>query len=448
MIYVFTGPSLSAEEGRRELDAVFLPPAAQGDLYRAALERPEAIGLIDGYFDSVPAVWHKEILWAMAEGIHVFGGASMGALRAAELAPFGMEGVGTLFEAFHRGELEDDDEVAVLHASQEEGFRCLSEAMVNIRATLKHAEHEGVIGTRVRKALERLAKGLYYPERGYPALLALAEREGLPSDVLRRLRGWLPRGRVDQKRADALALLRRMREHRASSPGPKRVSYTLARTDAWEEACRSAGRLPGQGTAQESLPLEALLEELQVSGIFPHVQPGALARALALEEAQRQGHTVDEEGMQEACEAFRREWGLRTPAQFAQWAREQRLEAPERFFQEEAQVRRVEVLLAPDMVRCLPDYLRSRGLYGALVKRLSHKAEVLSQAGLERPELEAAGLTEEELWHWYFTERLGIPPPPHVERHARAMGFAHVDALRRAVLRERCFLQLAAPSPA
>jgi hypothetical protein len=238
MIYVFAGPTLSAAEGRKELDAVFLPPAAQGDVYRAARDHPEAIGLIDGYFERLPSVWHKELLWAMSEGIHVYGSASMGALRAAELAPFGMRGVGATFEAFLQGDLEDDDEVAVVHAPEEAGFRPLSEAMVNIRATLTAAERARVIRPATRGALERLAKGLYYPERGYPALLSLAAREGGPAPELERLRAWLPQGRVNQKREDALAMLRTMREELARHPGPKRVAWWFSRTDAWEEACR------------------------------------------------------------------------------------------------------------------------------------------------------------------------------------------------------------------
>ncbi|PTL75911.1 TfuA-like protein [Vitiosangium sp. GDMCC 1.1324] len=238
MIYIFTGPTLSAEEGRAELDAVFLPPATQGDVYRAALERPEAIGLIDGYFERVPAVWHKELLWAMAEGIHVYGSASMGALRAAELAPFGMRGVGAIFESFLHGDLEDDDEVTLVHAPEEAGFRPLSEAMVDIRATLASAERTGVLRTATRVALERIAKALYYPERSYPTLLAQAAREGVPAIELERFRAWLPRGRVNQKHEDALAMLRTLREELAAQPGPKQVSYFLSRTDAWEEACR------------------------------------------------------------------------------------------------------------------------------------------------------------------------------------------------------------------
>ena len=114
-VYVFTGPTISASEANRELDAIYLPPAAEGDVCLVTLQRPHAIGIIDGYFQSVPTVRHKEILWAMSRGIHVFGSASIGALRAAELAAFGMEGVGTIFELYRDGVLEDDDEVAIAH---------------------------------------------------------------------------------------------------------------------------------------------------------------------------------------------------------------------------------------------------------------------------------------------------------------------------------------------
>ena len=79
-VYVFTGPTISQAEASRELEAVYLPPAAEGDVYRVTLKRPQAIGIIDGYFQSIPTVRHKEILWAMSRGIHVFGSASIGAL--------------------------------------------------------------------------------------------------------------------------------------------------------------------------------------------------------------------------------------------------------------------------------------------------------------------------------------------------------------------------------
>src|SRR5215831_4586114 len=97
-IHVFVGPTLAGVARKGSEDFVFHGPVAKGDVYRLVSARPLAIAIIDGYFERVPAVWHKEILWALSEGIHVFGAASMGALRAAELAPFGMVGVGRIFQ--------------------------------------------------------------------------------------------------------------------------------------------------------------------------------------------------------------------------------------------------------------------------------------------------------------------------------------------------------------
>src|SRR5690348_7830328 len=106
---VFVGPTLSRHPVLASKAFAWRPPATEGDVYRAAMKRPEAIALIDGQFENVPSVWHKEILWALSQGIAVFGAASMGALRAAELDRFGMIGVGAVYEAFRDGRLGDDD---------------------------------------------------------------------------------------------------------------------------------------------------------------------------------------------------------------------------------------------------------------------------------------------------------------------------------------------------
>ena len=127
---LFIGPSLPECDPAESPGFERRPPVAQGDVYRATLEKPRAIGIVDGYFHGVPAVWHKEILWAMTQGIHVFGAASMGALRAAELHPFGMRGVGRIFEAYRNGTLTDDDEVALTHGPEDLGYPGLSEPMV------------------------------------------------------------------------------------------------------------------------------------------------------------------------------------------------------------------------------------------------------------------------------------------------------------------------------
>src|SRR5271170_4192722 len=193
-MFVFVGPTLPAGEIARTGDFVCLPPVAQGDLYRAARRRPRAIGIIDGYFSGAPSVWHKEILWAISQGIPVFGSASMGALRAAELHRFGMRGVGRIFEAFRDGALEDDDEVAIVHGPAELGYLQASEAMVNIRETLARAEVEGVLAAPSRRALEAFGKSLFFTQRNWEALLLGAAKLGFAEFELAALSDFLPLG--------------------------------------------------------------------------------------------------------------------------------------------------------------------------------------------------------------------------------------------------------------
>ena len=240
-IYVFIGPSITQDDARQELDAIYLPPVSEGDITRlASTENPQAIGIIDGYFENVPSVWHKEILFAMKRGIHVFGASSMGALRAAELHQFGMEGVGAIFEAYRDGLIEDDDEVAVTHGPAELGYPALSEAMVNIRRTLSDALSDSVIGQASYERLEELAKALPYKDRSYANLMDLAREYGLDRHELDAFSFWLPNGRADQKQEDAVQLLRTLRLRIKGEVAPKSVRYHFEHTTLWEQALRNA----------------------------------------------------------------------------------------------------------------------------------------------------------------------------------------------------------------
>lgn len=231
-VIVFLGPTLPLSAARQVLAADYRPPVAQGDVLRALEDRPAAIAIIDGYFGNVPAVWHKEILFAMSMGIPVLGAASMGALRAAELHTFGMEGVGSVFQAYADGRLEDDDEVAVTHGPAELGYPCLSEAMVNIRRTLSDAHAAGILSIPVRRRLEEIAKDLCYRDRNYGRILR--EAEEVDPFELSAFREWLPIGRADQKRDDALALLKQVRERQASGTLCVRPLYAFEHTAMWE----------------------------------------------------------------------------------------------------------------------------------------------------------------------------------------------------------------------
>jgi hypothetical protein len=238
---IFAGPSMppSARPDIARLE--WRPPVRQGDLYLAALDLaaldgPALIGVIDGYFERVPTVWHKEILWAMAKGIHVYGAASIGALRAAELADFGMKGIGHVYRQFRAGRLTDDEEVAVLHAPAELDYAQVTEAIVNVRATIDVARHFGVIEPALADALGQIAKNMFYKERTYDAILKTATEHAHAPEALRRFATWLPGGQVDQKRIDAGEMLDTIATHLAGGIAPLEVSYQFAHTFAWEEA--------------------------------------------------------------------------------------------------------------------------------------------------------------------------------------------------------------------
>jgi hypothetical protein len=231
---IFAGPSLPPSLRPSDPALIWKPPVRQGELYHAALTRPAIIGIVDGYFEVTPTVWHKEILWAMTQGIHVYGGASIGALRAVELAPFGMKGIGQIYEAFRDGTLEDDDEVAVSHGPEELGYPPLTEAMVNIRATLAAAVQQGILDPSVAAKVTDIAKDFFYKERIYPAILQAAARKGLPEGALKDLEAWLPIGKIEHKTRDAEALASDVLIHLTAGVTPLRVTYDFAHTAAWE----------------------------------------------------------------------------------------------------------------------------------------------------------------------------------------------------------------------
>lgn len=447
--FVFLGPSLPVAEARAEFDAVYLPPVAQGDVYRVASRGAQAIGIVDGYFQRVPAVWHKEILWAISRGVHVFGSASMGALRAAELAPFGMEGVGTIFEAFRDGVLKDDDEVAVTHSTAESGYAALSEAMVNIRATLAAAESERALSPSTRAELERIAKDLYYPDRSYPLVLRRAVEQGQPAAELDAFRAWLPVGRVDQKRADAIAMLRQMRLHLAEGSPPKQAPFRLEPTLQWQRAIRSADLAPmGPADGVEAVRLDALLDELGLLGeAYPQAYRETLLGELALREAEQGGSEAVAADLERMRTRFCRERGLSEQDGLQRWLQENQL-TRERFevlLREEVLRSRVAERLEVTTVGRLPDHLRLVGVYGELRARAEQKRRSLEAQGLQHSGLAELGLTEEDLLQWHFA-RLHRPVPIDIDDYARAHGFGSAATFLRALLREYCYSRVQEPA--
>lgn len=212
-IVIFRGPSISLKEAQNHLrQATYLPPAMQGDMYRAYQSyKPKAIGLIDGNFERIPSPWHKEILYLMSQDVKIFGAASMGALRAAELDDFGMIGVGKIYNDYTNNIIEDDDDVAILHSPKELDYQPLSDAMVDIRQTLLKASNEKIISDVLKSKLEIFYKSLFYKDRFYKS--GTEHFKNTYKEEICDFESWLTFNKVEQKKEDAILLLKKIQSY-------------------------------------------------------------------------------------------------------------------------------------------------------------------------------------------------------------------------------------------
>jgi hypothetical protein len=173
-VCVFVGPTRVRKADYPQID--FFPPAALGSVFRAMERGYRRIGIIDGFFGNTPSVWHKEILFAISKGFEVSGAASTGALRAAELAPYGMRGIGNIYRLYRRASIADDDEVCVTHAIAEMDFMPLSEPMISIRYTLRDLRHRGAISRAEESAIATELKAAHFSERTLERIRAAIAR--------------------------------------------------------------------------------------------------------------------------------------------------------------------------------------------------------------------------------------------------------------------------------
>ncbi len=201
MKVVFVGPSLPNACNMAADGIDIRPPACQGDVMQAVADGAAAIGLIDGQFATAAPVWHKELLFALSKNIPVYGAASMGALRAAECAAYGMTGIGKIFEDYASGARVDDADVALIYGPAELGYPPLSIPLVNAEATIANMAQLGLMEEVHCDKLRSAASQLFFKRRSWKTIAELA---GVEFEMLMRA---LKLGWVDQKKLDAMALL-------------------------------------------------------------------------------------------------------------------------------------------------------------------------------------------------------------------------------------------------
>ncbi|HVR68655.1 MAG TPA: TfuA-like protein [Verrucomicrobiae bacterium] len=239
-VIVFALPGLAPPATAADMKFDFRPPAVMGDLYRAASEKPAAILLLNGVFENAPAVRHKEILWALSQGVPVFGAAGIGALRAVELAAHGMIGLGRIYDSYSAGLVVRDDAVAALYRLSGAAPVRASEPLVNIQATIAKAASAGIIAAATCRQLEAIAAALFFKHRTYDRLLAEAEAAGLDRREIDGLRAWIPCEATDLQRQDSELALAAISDRGAKSSGAPAIGFSLERTASWKKLCAEA----------------------------------------------------------------------------------------------------------------------------------------------------------------------------------------------------------------
>ena len=168
--HVFTGPSLERAAVLAALPAARVePPIARGDLARLHADGASTFLILDGAFLHRPAIAPSEIVDAIAGGASVIGAASIGAIRAAECWPAGMDGVGAVYRLYRLGLLRDDDEVAVA-TDPERGFAALSVALVNVRYAALAALRAGLLDRLDAAAVLSSARQTHFAERRWETI--------------------------------------------------------------------------------------------------------------------------------------------------------------------------------------------------------------------------------------------------------------------------------------
>lgn len=409
-VTVFRGPSLdraTAEEVLADHDyrPTICGPVAQGDVRRAVADGAQAIVLIDGVYESQPAVWHKEILAALADGIPVIGAASMGALRAAECRAFGMVGFGRVFEQAASGRLVADADVAVAHADAESDFRPLSVALVDIRATLAELARHGEVSVAEAQAAERAAARLYFPLRSWPRIVADA---GLAPELASRLRA----GHVRVKRADALGVLQHL--PRLLDGWAPVSGWRLARSDAWQRV--------GGGIGE---PLDPMLADLlRLEGRMPELMRAGLVRRLAAEFVP---DVDDDAAIAELAEAV---------GDSQRWQRETGLapRAAIRFARSQARLSRLWDRYGAGATDGIADQLLVEGSWQDYAEAVRQRRTVESAAPIHPTDQLAGGSVE--AWAWYVAQT-GTEADPADE--ACRLGFDDADHLFQALRREHAW---------
>ena len=303
---VFLETSLTHDSALELLpDATYLRSIKMGDVLRAIQEGYRRIVIIDGNFSWVPSVWHKEILIALDYGLEVWGAASMGALRAAELEAFGMKGYGRIYERYKNEEIDGDDEVALAYSkyNQEQTV-----PLINIRITLEKIDLPNK--DRVIEAI----RAIYFAERTWGKIAQTVSNE--ICDLIKT-------HYIDAKQEDAASLLLYLNQQHLSNEffelAKKSREFTFFEKKLIESTLTSVGSNLSECDLEESVEYQhralSILKLLAISETKKNKQH---YQSLLID-LDQQTYDITEYELMYQVEQFREERHLLKGDEFFNW---------------------------------------------------------------------------------------------------------------------------------
>lgn len=411
-VYVYTGPTLPHDVGRMLVHAHFLPPIKHGDILDALSEGVECVAIIDGYYETVASVRHKEILQALEAGVRVLGSSSFGALRAAELNVFGMEGVGEIYRMYASGEIEADDEVAVKHAPESEAYKMLSVPLVDLRYNLRRVTEAGLVPRSAADVILNCAQQMYFGERTFRRIFARAEEHCIERDLIESCQNYFHQHWHDLKRADGELLL-------------KTIAARISDREPWpilERPCIHCTSLLYRWNVEQARVLtrigfireEEVLAQLKVSTEeYPRVRQLANEACWLRDYAERLNLRPSDEELAFCRQEFREREQIESLADEKEWLAERALTAKQvaDLLETEAYVMKLAASVgdeAPTRSQLLLDYAR-------LCELSARPTEIESEWQRFWFQIKAGGLDADQLLTTRVEVNLAESPPKQPE---------------------------------
>jgi hypothetical protein len=309
--------------------------------------------------------------------------------------------------------------------------------MVNIRATLQSAKQQEIIDDDFYRLLIDIAKEMFYPQRLWESITTTAIQRGASSSSLAAFADWLPGGRVDLKRKDALAMLSNITQTLQDKIPATESLFQFEWTQVWDSVVEENNKLEKTNDIEAGL----IIDELRLrNDLYHSTKEQALIRYLVFNDSKHEEIQLGKQCLSDKLCEFRMHHGLMTRAQLDHYLEANDLteEAFKRLLERSIQLQQLSNSL--NLNKELLDVPKLQGHYEELSLRARSKQDLLAKSGFQSIDLSDIGRTPPQLLQWYFQTRLGTDIPDDLDAFISEIGLSKREEFYRLLAREYVYL--------